>query len=664
WQKPVDEIFDKIVKKPAKNVKNWADERSGFKGLRTNIKESINNFKKDRIEQLTNSAKNGNAYAKWIERKYLAYKRDKNNKQSIFKLAGYLGKEALKTLISPITDAYNNIVQSKFVNSIIKVVQGTGNFAGKSIGTVGRIAGGISNSVNYAFLPTLVSSLMGVNPFLAAGLFTSLGLAGQAFNRIDLLKNPTGFKLPFIDQTIRRYRVFNELRLNPHKYAGMSIVEFPKALREDINLIRTSPDLFKAGKWFTATKHLLKSVPMGAVATGLGFLATGNLPLALLLGGATMGIRAGAGYAVERLSIMFGRGLSSFPLFRHLFKFPGMSFLDAAEGSQWVNQEMKFIQDKGFGEWKQTQNDSVMQLGPVNVTRGMSNSLMLARTILGGVGITRFFTSIPTAISSVVTPGLAGSILSKIPLITKIAGPVAVLGYLGAVATGLATFSWATFLGITFGAVAGSLTFALLSSTGIGLLVGLPVSTAVSYLAERAGNWLGSFFDKTAEVINDMNIVGLIPIIQLGKALYDIVNTTIEEFSDYARIGLISLSIIPALGILMQIAQNQASANFESSNPTITTSTLNYEEDPSTEYRFKVDKYEYDCDISNQNIFYSELKFSTLDIITLTKSQNPIYNVKGKADSGESIIYKNMKNINPKIKINNEVKTGEIVGSC
>ncbi|MBP9759276.1 PKD domain-containing protein, partial [Candidatus Dojkabacteria bacterium] len=41
WQKPVDEIFDKIVKKPAKNVKNWADERSGFKGLRTNIKESI-----------------------------------------------------------------------------------------------------------------------------------------------------------------------------------------------------------------------------------------------------------------------------------------------------------------------------------------------------------------------------------------------------------------------------------------------------------------------------------------------------------------------------------------------------------------------------------------------------------------------------------------------
>lgn len=662
WQEIFDEVFKTIYIEPAKAVRNYADEKSGFKNFRIEIKTAFNKFKKDRMEQLSNSAKNGNIYSKWLERKYLAYKRDKNNKKGILKLAGYLGKEAIKTLVSPITNAYNDLIKTKFVNNIIRVVQGTGNFAGKSIATIGRIAGGVGKSLGFAFLPTLVSSYMGLNPILAAGLFSSLGLAGQIFNKIDLFKNPSGFKLPFIDGTLRKLRVLNELRLNPQKYAGESIAKISKPYREIVNEFRTSPDIAKAGKWFTASKHLFKAVPLGSIATGLGFLLTGNLPLSLLLGGITMGVGAGAGYAVERLSMLLGKGLTSFPLFRHIFKFPGMSFLDAAEGSQWINQEMKFIQNKGFDEWLKSQNDSVMQLGSVNVTKGMSNAIMLGRTILGGIGITRFFTSIPSAISSI-SPGLAGTLLSKIPLLTRIAAPVAILGYLGAVATGITAFSWATFLGITFGAVAGSLTFALLTSTGIGALVGLPVATVVSYFADKVGNWVGAFFDKTAEIVNDMNIVGLIPLVQLGKALYDIVNTSIDDFSDYARIGLISLSIIPALGILTQLAQNQASANFESSKPSVTTTTLNYEKD-TADFQLKVDNYEYDCNTTNQQIFYSELQFIPQDIISITKNDKPIYNIKGKALSGESIIYRNMTNINPQIQNNMEVKSGEIVGSC
>lgn len=663
WQGKFDNLVYNKLFNNLEILRGKVDEGIGFKGFRSQIGQRIAIFKQNRKDQISNSAKKGNLAAKWIERKYLAYKRDKNNKQSLIKIIGFMGKELIKSMLSPITNAYDAVIKTKFVNSIIKVIQGTNNFAGRTLGTIGRIGGGIGNSLKFALLPTLISSLMGLNPLLAAGIFSAIGLAGQAFKGIDLLKNPAGFKLPFIDNSLRRIRVFHELALNPHKYANTELVKFSKPFREFVNEFRTSPDLAKTGKLFSAAKHIFKSIPLGAVATGAGFLLTGNLPLSLAIGGITMGAKAGMSYGIERLSMVMGRGLVGNQLFRHLFKFPGMSFLDAAEGAQWIHRETDFIGKRGWGEWLNTQNDSVMKLGPINITRGMSNAVMLGRTILGGMGITRFFANMPGLAMSG-TPGMLGSLLSKIPILTRFAAPVAILGYLGLVATGLASFSWATFLGITLGAVAGSLTFALLASTGIGALVGLPVATAVGYIADKFGRWVGSFFDKTAEVLNDLNIVGLIPIIQLGKALYDIVNSTIEDLSDYARIGLISLSIVPALGILIQLSQDQASANFETQKNSVSTNTMNFTTFSSEEYELKLDIYEYDCKISNAQLFYSDFEFIPNDIFSLMQDNMTVYNVKGKSKDGETIIYRNLKKINPAIKPETKVNTGEIIGNC
>lgn len=664
---------------------NWADEKfflpslgknnktavkdvydfAKFKWLRDGIKNKYTDFKQRRLDSLNNSANKGNQIARWTQQKYLAFKKSKNNKESVLKLAGYVGRESLKAIfINPVKNMINSV---GFLRDSIKAFQGATNFGGKTLTTIGRIGSSIGNSVKFAFLPTLMTSLMGANPLLAAGMFAGIGLARQAFNSLDILKSPVGFKLPFVDSQLTKFRVFNELRLNPHRYEAFKIgntgnydtAKFAERYRNFVEEFNLNPNLAKTGKLFSFAKHLISGVPLGTVASGITFLLTGNLPLAIAIGGGTLAARAGISFAAERMGMSMGRGLVGSPLVRHIFKLPGMSFLDAAEGSKWVNSEFKYMREEGFNKWLESQNETAIQLGPVTVTKGMSNVIMLLRSGFGAGGIVKFFATMPSAISASSTGALG--FLSKIPLLTKIAGPAAILGYLAGVAGGLISFSWAGFLGLTFGVIAGTLALPLLST-----LIGIPIYVAVSYGASKFGEWLGGFFDKAGEIASDIgnSVATIIPLIQLGKALYDIVNSTIEDLSDYARLGLISLSIIPAIGILVQLAEMQASANIEPSNNTeITSSTLNYNEEGS-KYSFEIDQYNYDCSMSHTDIFYSELEFVVTDIIALNQNNTDLYTLKGTIKPSGNLIYANMLNINPDIKIGNSIKAGEIVGSC
>lgn len=649
---------------PAQRLVHQVDEDMGFKGLRTNIKNAYDTFKENRRAEVFSAADRGNLVADWIKQKYLQFRRERGDRQSIFRLGSYLGGQALRTLVSPITNIVDFVKNTSVVRRAITAFQGVNNFSGKTLNTIGRVGGGIANGMKFAVLPTIVSSLMGMNPLVAAGLFTGIGVAKQAFNSIDLFKSHVGFKLPFIDGPIRRMAILNELRINPQRYASAALDTFAEPNRAIVEEFRANPALAQAGKIFGAAKHLFGALPFASVATGLGFLMTGgNLPLSLMIGGGALAGRAAAGMAIERISGLLGRGLAAAPIFRQIFRMPGMSFLGIADGSNWVKGEVNYIKEKGFGSWVQSQGDTQFNIGPVGVSKGVITGIRSFLLVNDIRGVFKWFNGIASA-TSMSGSGMVGSLLSKVPLLTRFVTPIAVVSSISLAAVG--AISWSSALGIIFGSVATTLTLALFSSTIIGTLVGIPASVIVGHYASKFGNWLGSFFDKTAEVLSDMNIASLIPIAQLGKALYDIVNTSIDDIGDYARIGLISLSIIPAFGILMQLAEQQANANFESGRTTsVSTQTFQAEETASSQYNYDLQTFEYDCEkVEQGKIFFSELSFFVTDIIALNKNGINQYSLKGNLESGETIIFKSMTNINPNLKLTTKVNTGEIIGSC
>jgi hypothetical protein len=664
WQGKFNNFAYEKFFDPAGRLVRQVDEDMGFKGLRVNIKNTYDNFKEHRKQQIFRSADRGNAVASWTKRKYLEYRARRDSRQSLVRLGGYLGGQALKTIISPITNTVEYIKDLNFIRRGVNAFQGVNNFAGRTLNTIGRVGGTLTSGMKFAILPTIVSSLMGLNPLIAAGLFSGIGIAKQAFNSVDLFKSQVGFKLPFIDNQLRRMAVLNELRINPQRYATEALDKFGEANRSIVAEFRANPTLAQSGRLFGAAKHLLGAVPFASVATGLGFfLSGGSLPLALLAGGGALAGKAAAGMFIERISGLMGRGLASFPLFRHIFKLPGMSFLGIADGANWVRGQIDYIKEKGFGSWIQSQGETQFNLGPVSVSKGMVTGIRSVLIANDVNGIFKWFGGIASS-TSVAGGGFLGSLLTKIPLLTRIVAPIAIISSIGLAAAG--AISWSAALGIIFGAVAGSLTLALLTSTGIGALIGIPASMLVSHYASKLGNWVGGFFDKTAEVLNDLNIVSLIPIVQLGKAVYDIVNATIEELGDYARIGLISLSIIPAFGVLIQLAEQQANANFESGNTTsVSTQTFNSEETGENEYSYTLENFEYDCEkLEPDRVLYAELPFKTVDIIATNSAGVNYYNLKGTINSGEIIIFKSMKNINPDLRIDKSVFAGEVIGSC